>query len=140
MNTCLYASRIKLAVAKTASLEYIDNKHLPDMVGFLLKRSSQGVVKKQAKPKVNKVKATLGKRLNISPGNKLGSDVKMPKWLKAIGAYFKGAVHELTLVKWPTRRATWGFTVAVILFTVVLSAFILGLDYGFEQLFKKVIL
>lgn len=100
------------------------------------------MAKKQATQKPSaKVKAALGKRLNIAPSGKmLGRDVKAPKWLKAIGAYFKGSWHELRQVKWPTRRATWGFTIAVILFTVALSGFILGLDYGFEQLFKKVFL
>jgi len=109
------------------------------MVGFLLKGVA-GVPKKQEKPKVNKVKTTLSKRVDITKGKRLGSDVKMPKWLKAIGGYFKGSVQELAQVKWPTRRATWASTLAVILFTVVLGALILVLDYGFEQLFKKVIL
>ena len=97
--------------------------------------------KKQEKPKaVAKVKATLGKRVNLTRGKRLGRDVKMPKWLKAIGRYFKGSVQELAQVKWPTRRTTWGSTLAVILFTAALGAFILALDYGFELLFKKVIL
>lgn len=100
------------------------------------------MAKKQPEPKTSKkIKTALGKRINVVPSGKgLGRDVKAPKWLKATGAYFKGAAHELGQVKWPTRRATWGFTLAVILFTIVLSGFILALDYGFEQLFKKVIL
>lgn len=99
------------------------------------------MAKKPEKPKVSRTKAALGKRINLIPtGKKLGKDVKMPKWLKAIGAYFKGAAHELGQVKWPTRRATWGFTIAVMLFTAVMSGFILALDYSFEQLFKQVIL
>ena len=96
--------------------------------------------KKQEKPKVNKVKVALDKRVNITKGKRLSRDVKMPKWLKAIGGYFKGSLRELLQVQWPTRRATWASTLAVILFTVVIGALILVLDYGFEQLFKKVIL
>lgn len=96
------------------------------------------MVKKAEEKKPNKVKAILNKRVNL--GKKPGRDVKMPKWLKAIGVYFKGAVVELKQVKWPNRKASWSLTIAVILFTAVMSAFILGLDYGFEQLFKQVIL
>lgn len=93
----------------------------------------------QKKPSL--LKRTLSKRVDVAKGNKtLGRDVKAPKWLKAIGGYFKGSWQELRQVRWPTRRATWGLTTAVIMFTVILTAFILGLDYGFEQLFKQVIL
>lgn len=96
--------------------------------------------KSAQKPKSNVVKKTLTKRVNIASGKKLGRDVKAPRWLKAIGGYFKGSYQELRQVRWPSRRATWGFTIAVILFTVGMSGLILALDYGFEQLFKKVIL
>lgn len=99
------------------------------------------MAKKPEKPAGSRIKSTLGKRVNVLPAGKaLGRDVKAPKWLNAIGGYFKGSVRELAQVKWPTRRATWGFTLAVIVFTVIMSGFILALDYGFEQLFKQVIL
>jgi preprotein translocase SecE subunit len=97
--------------------------------------------KAEAEKKPAAIKRLLGKRVDVAKGNKmLSRDVKTPKWLKAIGGYFIGSWRELREVRWPTRRATWSFTSAVIIFTVVLTAFILGLDYGFEQLFKKVIL
>ncbi len=86
------------------------------------------------------VKKALSKRVDVTKNARLSRDVHMPKWLRAIGGYFKGSYQELRQVRWPTRRATWGFTIAVILFTVALSLYILGLDYGFEQLFKQVIL
>ena len=96
-------------------------------------------IDKEKKPAL--VKRVLRKRVDVAKGNKtLSRDVKMPKWLKAIGGYFVGSWRELREVRWPTRRATWGLTTAVIMFTVVLMIFILALDFGFEQLFKKVIL
>lgn len=98
------------------------------------------MAKKPEAKKPATVSRVLSKRVNIGKGEKLGRDVTAPKWLKAIGGYFKGSWEELRQVRWPSRRATWGLTVAVIVFTALLSAFILGLDYGFEQLFKKVIL
>jgi preprotein translocase SecE subunit len=90
------------------------------------------------KPKV--VRNLLSTRVDLVKGKRLGRDVKAPRWLRAIGSYFKGSWKELKEVRWPTRRVTWGQTVAVIAFTLVLVVFILALDYGFEQLFKQVIL
>lgn len=95
---------------------------------------------KKSEAEATKKPRVLKRRIDLAKGKTLGRDVRMPKWLRAIGGYFKGAVEELRLVKWPTRKATWSFTVAVITFTLATTAFILALDYGFEQLFKQVIL
>jgi len=95
-------------------------------------------IPEQKKP--SRAKRVLGKRVDVSKGNALGRDVKMPRWLRAIGGYFTGSWRELRQVRWPNRRATWSLTSAVIFFTVVLAAFILALDYGFEVLFKQVII
>jgi len=94
---------------------------------------------KQAK-KPNKIGAALRKRVDVTSNSKLARDVKAPKWLRAIGGYFAGSYQELRQVKWPNRRAAWSLTFAVLIFTVALVILILSLDYGFEQLFKKVIL
>ncbi|MEP6710210.1 MAG: preprotein translocase subunit SecE [Candidatus Saccharibacteria bacterium] len=51
----------------------------------------------------------------------------------AIIGYFKGSWFELKQVRWPTRKATWGLTVA---FFVVL---ILLLDAGFKYLFEIIL-
>lgn len=56
--------------------------------------------------------------------------------LFAIGGYFKGAWVELRLVRWPTRRATWGLTLAVILFSAFFVVIILLLDILFKYLFE----
>lgn len=97
--------------------------------------------KEKAARSSGKVKRTLTKRVNVLPAKgALGKDVKAPKWLRAIGGYFSGAYQELRQVKWPTRKATWSLTVAVIIFTVALVALILALDYAFDLLFKQVIL
>ena len=88
----------------------------------------------------SKVKGVLKKRVNLARGKTLGRDVKAPRWIRAIGRYLKGSWRELREVRWPTRRVTWGQTLAVVGFTVVLVAFILALDYSFEIVFKQVIL
>ena len=92
------------------------------------------------KPGVKLSRALFSKRVDVVKGKRLGRDVKAPRWLKAIGRYFKGSWRELREVRWPTRRVTWAQTAAVIGFTLVLVAFILTLDYGFETMFKQVIL
>lgn len=85
-------------------------------------------------------KAVLKREVNVSGSGKLGRKVHAPRWIRAIGGYFKGSWQELRQVSWPTRKATWGMTLAVMLFTLVLAVFILLLDLGFEQLFKRIIL
>lgn len=57
----------------------------------------------------------------------------------ALGRYFKGAWAELREVRWPTRRATWGLTVAVIIFSIVLGVLILLLDALFKFLFEQIL-
>jgi len=61
------------------------------------------------------------------------------KTLFAIGGYFKGAWVELRLVRWPTRRATWGLTLAVILFSAFFVVIILLLDILFKFLFEIIL-
>lgn len=82
----------------------------------------------------------LKKRVSLPGKGKLSRSVKTPRWLRAIGRYFTGAWHELREVSWPTRRATWGLTLAVIIFTCAIMILVLALDYGFEQLFKWILL
>lgn len=85
-------------------------------------------------------KKLLKRSVNVSGGGKLSRTVRLPRWIRAFGGYFAGSWRELRQVNWPTRRATWGMTLAVMLFTLVLAVFILLLDLGFEQLFKRIIL
>jgi preprotein translocase SecE subunit len=92
------------------------------------------------KPKNRRVRQLLSKRVELAKGPRLSRDVGAPRWLRAIGRYLRGSWQELRAVRWPTRRVTWGQTLAVILFTLAMVAFILALDYGFDLLFKQVIL
>lgn len=50
--------------------------------------------------------------------------------------YFKGAWYELRQVKWPSRKATWGLTGAMLAFTAFFGVVILLLDALFQYLFK----
>ena len=71
----------------------------------------------------------------------------MPTWLRIItapfrgaGRYVGGAWRELREVRWPNRRATWGLTLAVLLFSASLTLFVILLDLGLDWLSKKVLL
>lgn len=64
---------------------------------------------------------------------------KQPRAEKESSNYFKGAWQELKLVRWPTRKATWGLTLAVIIFSLFFVALILLLDGGFTYLFELII-
>lgn len=61
------------------------------------------------------------------------------KGLYSFGGYFKGAWFELRQVRWPTRRATWGLTLAVILFSAFFVVLILLLDAFFKFIFELII-
>lgn len=50
--------------------------------------------------------------------------------------YFKGAWYELKQVQWPTRKATWGMTAAMLAYTAFFVVLILLLDALFKYLFE----
>ncbi len=61
------------------------------------------------------------------------------KALYGIGGYFAGAWYELRQVRWPSRKATWGLTLAVILFSLFFVVIIVILDFLFKSLFELII-
>ena len=95
--------------------------------------------------KVTRIKATSASPKKVSKkAPKARKERKAPtnpflKTLFAIGGYFKGAWIELRLVRWPTRRATWGLTFAVILFSAFFVVIILLLDVLFKFLFELIL-
>lgn len=64
----------------------------------------------------------------------------LTKPFRMFGGYVKGSWQELRQVYWPSRRATWGLTLAVILFTLFFVVIIVALDTGFNELFKRILL
>ena len=58
--------------------------------------------------------------------------------LHPIMDYFSGSWYELTQVRWPDRRSTWGMTGALVLFTLFFVVIILMFDYVFAELFKLI--
>lgn len=102
-----------------------------------------------AETKVTRIKA---KENEARPKKAASERVKQPKeatskrndnpiirGLKAFGGYFKGAWVELRQVRWPTRRATWGLTLAVLIFSAFFVVIILLLDLLFKYLFELIL-
>jgi preprotein translocase SecE subunit len=54
--------------------------------------------------------------------------------------YFVNAAREMKMVTWPSARMVAKLTTAVFLFSFFLSALVKAMDYGFDKLFKNVIL
>ncbi len=52
--------------------------------------------------------------------------------------YLKDTVAELKLVRWPTRRETVNLTLIVIFISVVVGAYVGGLDFIFTNILKLV--
>ena len=90
------------------------------------------VLGEKKSPKASKAQAKKAKREKLEQ-----RPTKNP--FVAIGRYFKGAWQELRQVHWPTRSATWSMTGAVLGFSAVFAALILGLDAGFQVLFEQIL-
>ena len=83
-------------------------------------------------------KATVKKATKVKKERKAPTNPFL-KGLFAFGGYFKGAWIELRLVRWPTRSATWGLTIAVILFSAFFAVVILLLDILFKYIFELIL-
>jgi len=96
-------------------------------------------IKASDSPKAVKVKVAAA--VKEPKGPKKDADGRNPilKTLISIGGYFRGAWFELRQVRWPTRRATWGLTLAVILFSAFFVVLILLLDLLFKYLFELIL-
>ena len=91
--------------------------------------AKQASTKKVSAEKTDTAPATASKRKGIK------------KILRSpFRGYFVGAWRELKEVTWPDRKTTWKFTLIVIMFSVIFSAFTAGLDVGFEKLAKQIFL
>lgn len=60
--------------------------------------------------------------------------------LLAIGSYFVGSWQELREVRWTNRKTTWSLTLAVLLFSTVLTILIVLLDLLFDFISKRILL
>lgn len=113
------------------------------------KQSDSSVVRIKASdsaPKKNETKKTVAAEPKAVKAEAAQPKTKKKRSAKgilrpfiAIGAYFKGAWVELRQVRWPTRRATWGLTGAVLVYSAFFVVLVLLLDAGFKYLFELIL-
>ena len=70
--------------------------------------------------------------------------VLKPLWwlltpFRALGRYIKESFAEIRQVRWPSRKETWKMTLSVILYVILISAFIMLLDLLFTKVFNAVL-
>ena len=53
--------------------------------------------------------------------------------------YIREVRAELSHVSWPTPRQTISYTIVVILISLIVSAYLGLLDFGFEAILKKIV-
>ena len=56
----------------------------------------------------------------------------------AVGKFFKEVVAELKRVSWPNKKELWTYTLAVLVFVLLMSAVIGGLDFLFAEGMKLI--
>lgn len=102
------------------------------------------VAKNNGKKASDSKKSSNSKKANDSEkaGKKAGKKHKTPKLIRVItrpfqafGRYLRDSWGELRQVRWPSRKATWKLTLAVIVYCGILIAIIMGLDLVFTELF-----
>lgn len=72
------------------------------------------------------------------PDNKAGR--LLNKRVHFVPSYFKEAWRELRQVTWPSRKETVKLSLAVFVFALFFGGLIWLVDYGLDQLFKKVLI
>lgn len=94
------------------------------------------ITAKDSKPVKKSPKKTIESEPKVTDGK---TTVNALGVLKSIGGYFKGAWTELRQVRWPNRKATWGLTAAVLIFTAFFVVLIVLLDILFKYLFELIL-
>ena len=83
-------------------------------------------------------KAVKAKKV-VKKSQKNADEGKKSAFSRMLG-YFTGSWFELKQVHWPTRKATWSLTLAVILFSLLLVGLIILLDTIFKYVFELIII
>ena len=128
-------TRIKASdTRKRHDLEDVAEAEVVTKVKAATKAEAEVVTKVKAATKAEADAATKPK--------KAGKKHKTPKFIRVItkpfrafGRYLRDSWGELRQVRWPSRKATWKLTLAVIVYCGILIAIIMGLDLLFTELF-----
>lgn len=101
------------------------------------------------KAKVAEKKAIKEKAKEIRKEKKEAEKKEIPAALKplwyisapfrAIGRYIRDSFRELRQVRWPNRKTTWKITLSVIIYVLIIGAFIMLLDVALRVLFDNLL-
>lgn len=84
-----------------------------------------------AKAEAKRTKKTAAKAKQV----KRGPLYTLTKPFRAVGRYFRDSWRELRQVRWPSRKAAWKMTLAVLVYCAIFIVLIMGLDLLFTELF-----
>ena len=97
----------------------------------------------EVKPVAQKVeKTTVTKVVKQPKTTKTGKKSPLKTIFKPLilfGRYLRDSWYELRQVKWPSRKATWSMTFAVIIYAALLLALVLLLDNLFDWVVKLLV-
>ena len=89
---------------------------------------------KLAKTKAKTAKAKIKAKAN-TPEKPLEQVFILARPFVALGRYLRNSWRELRQVRWPTRKATWKMTLAVLVYCAIFIVFIMLLDALFTFIF-----
>jgi preprotein translocase SecE subunit len=107
--------------------------------------------KREAPKKSTKLKGKIHRPLSTlrAAGKKEFTPVKVPekkgvrhlnKRVRFVPKFIRESWAELKLVVWPDKKTAARLTLAVFIFSAVFAIFVQILDYGFNKLFKEILL
>lgn len=107
------------------------------------KNSENKKLAKTKKAETAKADKTKKKAEKAKKERKVPAVLKPLWWLltpfRALGRYIKESFAEIRQVRWPSRKETWKMTLSVILYVILISAFIMLLDLLFTKVFNAVL-
>ena len=98
------------------------------------KPSNKQAKSDKAQKKAEKKAAKAEKKANRAAKNAGKKPFVLFRAFIALGRYIRDSWHELRLVRWPSRKSTWGLVLAVFIYTAIFVVFITLLDMLFNYL------
>ena len=118
------------------------NKFKNPKTAELLKNSSEDKVDKKVLVAARQVEKAQKKAEKAALQEKTGKGKKpfiLFRPFIALGRYLKESWRELRQVRWPNRKLTWKLVLAVFVYTLLFTAFLVALDLLFDWLFSLIL-
>lgn len=121
-------------MAKKQTTKEIEDKNVTRITASSANKKSKKSDTKDAKLTVKTSKV---ERKKASKKPKEYKPTKNP--FVMLGRYFRDSWRELRQVRWPNTKTTISMTIAVLIFTGIITLFIVGLDIAFKALFEQIL-